>query len=164
MNKMVYILFPILMDSIIELTARFLQLDSISSGHCFFSIRKLVFSDIIFPILGCIISFCIRISIDMMELSDFIKKKRLIKQLGVQFFFSFVRNLASSNSLLEFMDILLLDICVVIYILKNYVRSMVSFIYSGINSLDLFYNLFIYLPSSKQLILCVFIIPCRQKP
>lgn len=161
MNKMVYILFPILIDSIIELAARFLQLDSINSWHCFFSIRRLVFSDIIFPILGCIIYFCIRISIGMIELSDIIKKKRLIKQFDIQCFFSFVGDLASSNSLLEFIDILLLDICAVIYILKNYMRSMVSFIYSGINSLDLFYNLSIYLHPSKQLILCVFIIPCR---
>lgn len=129
MKKVIAILFPILICFIIGLTASYFQQDAIREWYPLLDKPNLTPPNIVFPIAWSTIYLCIGISIGIIYLSYSTKKNELIKLFCIQLFFNFAWSILFfylQNPLLGFIDILILDICVTIYVVKSYTVKKVS--------------------------------------
>ena len=129
MRKILTILIPIIICFIIGLTASYFQQDAIKEWYPLLDKSNLTPPNIVFPIAWSIIYLCIGISIGIIYLSHSQKKNELAKLFGLQLFFNFAWSILFfylENPLLGFIDILILDICVTVYIVKSYPVKKVS--------------------------------------
>ena len=129
MKKVISIVVPILTCFIIGLTASYFQQDAIREWYPFLNKPNLTPPNIVFPIAWSIIYLCIGISIGMIYLSGSKNRRLLIQLFCIQLFFNFAWSFLFfylQNPLLGFIDILILDICVTIYVIKSYRRNKLS--------------------------------------
>lgn len=129
MKKVLAILTPIIVCFFIGLTASYFQHDAINEWYSLLDKSSLTPPNIAFPIAWSIIYLCMGISIGIIYISNSAKKKQLGKLFCIQLFFNFAWSILFfyfQNPLLGFVDILILDICVTIYVIKSYPVKKVS--------------------------------------
>lgn len=129
MKKVISILLPILICFMIGLAASEFQQDAIKKWYPLLEKPDLTPPNIVFPIAWSIIYLCIGLSIGIIYLSNSLKKNELIKLFSIQLFFNFIWSILFfylQNPLLGLIDILILDICVTIYVIKSYPVKKVS--------------------------------------
>lgn len=129
MKKVLAILSPVLLCFFVGSTASVLQQEAIKTWYPFLNKSELTPPAFVFPIAWSIIYLCIGISIGLVYISDSQKRKELIKLFCIQLFFNFAWSFLFfylKNPLLGFIDILILDIFVTIYVVKSYSENKVS--------------------------------------
>lgn len=129
MKKVLAILIPIIACFFIGITASYFQHDAIGEWYPLLNKPPLTPPNITFPIAWSIIYLCMGISIGIIYVSNSVKKKQLSKLFCIQLFFNFAWSILFfyfQNPLLGFIDILVLDICVTIYVIKSYSVKKVS--------------------------------------
>lgn len=129
MRKVIAILFPVVVCFTIGLTASYLQQDAINTWYPLLNKSDLTPPNIAFPIAWSLIYLCIGVSIGLIYNSDSNKKKELIKLFAIQLFFNFAWSFLFfylQSPLWGFIDIMALDICVSIYVVKSYAEKKIS--------------------------------------
>ena len=129
MKKVLAILIPVLICFIIGLTASYFQQDAIKEWYPLLNKPHLTPPNMVFPIAWSIIYLCIGISIGIILLYASTRKNELIKLFCIQLLFNFAWSILFfylQNPLLGFIDILILDICVAIYVVKTYPVKKIS--------------------------------------
>lgn len=129
MKKVLAILIPIIACFFIGFTASYFQHDAINEWYPLLDKSNLTPPNIAFPIAWSIIYLCMGISIGIIYISNSTKKKQLGKLFCIQLVFNFAWSILFfyfQNPLLGFVDILILDICVTMYVVKTYPVKKVS--------------------------------------
>lgn len=129
MKKVLAILIPIVVCFIIGLTASYFQQDAIKEWYPLLNKPYLTPPNIVFPIAWSIIYLCIGISIGIILLNASTKKNELITLFCIQLSFNFAWSILFfyfRNPLLGFIDILILDLCVTLYVVKSYPVKRIS--------------------------------------
>ena len=129
MQKTASIIISVLICFLIGISASYFQADAIQSWYPLLNKPELTPPNFVFPIAWSLLYLCMGISIGLIVSSDEEKKSNLIKLFGFQLFFNFMWSILFfyfQNPLLGFIDIILLDITVTLYLLKAYQKHKVS--------------------------------------
>lgn len=129
MKKAIAILSPILLCFFVGSTASLFQQDAIQVWYPFLNKSTLTPPSFVFPIAWSLIYVCMGASVGLVYLSDSSKRKELIQLFALQLFFNFAWSFLFfyfKNPLLGFIDILILDALVTIYVIKSYAEHRVS--------------------------------------
>lgn len=123
MKKAIAIIIPVLICFGVGFTAQFFQQDAIENWYPLLNKPELTPPNIIFPIAWSVLYLLMGISIGLIIASDNKNKSFFIKLFVIQLFLNFMWSIVffyMQNPLLGFIDIVLLDVVIVIYIYKTF--------------------------------------------
>lgn len=129
MKKIISLAVPVLGCFAVGITASLLQKNAIKYWYPYLNKPALTPPNIVFPIAWTIIYLCIGISIGLIYLSGSKNKKELIELFSLQLAFNFAWSYLFfylRNPLLGFIDIVILDALVTMYVVKSYRERKIS--------------------------------------
>lgn len=133
MKKALSIIVPVVGCFLIGFTASYFQKDAIANWYPYLNKPSLTPPNMVFPIAWSIIYLCMGISIGLIYLTYSRMKRQLITLFCIQLFFNFAWSILFfyfRNPLLGMIDILMLDVCVIVYAFWSYpVRKASSMLF-----------------------------------
>lgn len=123
MKKLISIIISTGICFTVGISASHFQADAINTWYLTLNKPELTPPNIVFPIAWSILYLCMGISAGLVISSDTAKKKILITLFGLQLLANFLWSILFfyfQNPLLGFIDILLLDIFVTLYIIRSF--------------------------------------------
>ena len=129
MKKAIKLILPIFICFLVGGTAGHFQENSLTNWYPLLYKSTLTPPNYLFPIVWSFLYFCMGLSVGLILISDTEKKRDLLQLFGIQLFLNFTWSILffhQQNPLFRFINILLLDIYVLLYILKSFPIKKVS--------------------------------------
>lgn len=123
MKKVSSIIVPVIICFLVGFTASYFQKDAIANWYPFLNKPSLTPPNIVFPIAWSIIYLCMGISIGLIQISNTLRRTKLITIFCIQLLLNFGWSILFfyfRSPLWGMIDILLLDVFVTIYAFMSY--------------------------------------------